>query len=137
MLAEALRRVSDGLTLRDSHGLAQLPISLTIKLIRSDKYGAILLSSVEKEAVGWEAFILVNFDYVSDFQSCRSLYRPGSVTIQAFVLLIIQRLVLSEALDIVNGLLHQRNHQHEGQRRNVSEQVADFESRYELRQGDD
>ena len=67
MLAEALRRVSDGLTLRDSHGLAQLPISFTIKLIRSDEDGAIFLSSVEKEAVGWEAFILVNFDYVSDF----------------------------------------------------------------------
>lgn len=80
---------------------------------------------------------MADFDNVADLHHGRSLYRPSAISVQGFILLIVQCLVLAEALDIIDSLLHQSNHQHEGQRRNVGKEVANFESWHELGQCDE
>ena len=123
--------------LSHSYGLAQLPVRLSVKLVRPDEDTSILVGRVEKQAVSREALILEHFDDVTDVKLCRSLHAPLSISFKVLVLLVVHDLVLLVAADIVDSLLDHAHHDDKDQGRYVSERVAHLESRDELRDADD
>ena len=60
ILSTALLSVSDS--------FAQFPVCFTVELICSDEDGTVFLGCVEKDAVGGESFILINFDDVANLK---------------------------------------------------------------------
>ena len=62
-------RVMCSLCVRDS--FTKFPICLSIKLVSSDEYRTAFLSCVEQNKISWYPFIMMYFDYLTDFHVSR------------------------------------------------------------------
>ena len=118
------------------HSLPQLPISLAIQLISPDEYRPALLCGIEENEVSRDALILMYLDNVTDLHVCRRDMRIVALDSNSLVALIIQFLVTLPSLNVIPGLLHQGDREHESQGGNVSEQESDFQGRDQLRETD-
>lgn len=118
-------------------GLPQLPVSLSVKLIRPNEDSATFLGSMQEDTIGREGLVLVDFDYVADTNILSSLQIPVSVGVKVLVFLIVSLFVLPPPLDVVERLLGHRDQQHEHQWRYIREQVSHLQWWHELRERDE
>lgn len=63
-------------------GLPQLPVSLSVKLIRPNEDSTTFLGSMQEDTIGREGLVLVDFDYVADTNILSSLQIPVSVGVK-------------------------------------------------------
>jgi hypothetical protein len=113
-------------------GLAQFPIGFSVQLICPNEHSALPLCRVEKQAISRESLILMNFQNVTNTDIRTRLHVPRSALLQVFVHRVVDILVFSEPLDVVESFFNHCDCEHEHQRRNVRKHEAHFEGRVKL-----
>lgn len=126
--------------LRVGNRFAQLPVRLSVQLIRLDEDAAALLCRLEEDEVGRDALVLSNFNDLAHLDVLRSDGRDAAHAalgaLQDGVLRPVQLFVASVPIEVVHPLLNHRHNQYERKRCDVSEEEADFEEGYKLADGD-
>lgn len=117
------------------YGFPELPISLTIQLVGSDKDSPFRVFRIEDYHISGNALVGLNLYDVTDLDVHRQHLLPASIS-DGCVLSGIRLLVTLLSVDIVVGLFHHGKSQNQQQRSDVCEQEAHLEHIHQLAEGD-
>ena len=105
---------------------SQFPVSLTIKLICSNKDGSLPLCRIQQNTVSREPLVLVDFEDISYFHTLTCFESPCLISLQVFVLCVVDVFVFAVALDVVDCLLDQSDSKYENQWRYIGKHETHF-----------